>query len=289
MQQALLITAYKNIHHLKEMINWFDSDFSFYVHIDKKSKFSDEERHLLEEIEKRAVVSREYKTNWGGMNHLNSILLLLREASKNGRIEYFHLISGHDFPIKSCSVFRETMLKNKGKEFIEYFEMPAKVWENGGMDRILYYNLHDVINAKGANGKIISKFINLQKKLNFQRNIVDFPKLYGGSTWWSLSEACCQYILEFIDKNPSFLNRFKHTFCAEEIFFQTIILNSPLKKNVVNDNLRYILWENRNGNIPANLDETDIETIEKSEKLFARRFEYPVSSILIKALKEKVK
>jgi hypothetical protein len=288
MKQAILITAYKNIHHLKEIIDWFDDDFSFYIHIDKKSNLSDEEKRLLEEIKKAAFVSRDFKTNWGGMNHLNSILLLLREASKNGRIEYFHLISGTDFPIKSCSVFKETMLKNKGKEFIEYFEMPAKVWENGGMDRILYYNLHDVINAKSSNRRIISEFVNLQKKINFKRNIADFPKLYGGSTWWSLSAASCQYVLEFIEKNPSFLNRFKYTFCAEEIFFQTIILNSPLKENVVNDNQRYILWENRNGNIPANLDETDIEAIEKSEKLFARRFEYPASEKLVAEIKKRL-
>ena len=181
------------------------------------------------------------------------------------------------------------MLANKGKEFFEFFEMPAKVWKNGGMDRILYYNLYDVIDAKGANGRFIKKFINFQKKYNIKRKIKDdFPKLYGGSTWWTLSFDCCQYVLNYIDKNPSFLKRFKHTFCAEEIFFQTIILNSPFKEKVVNDNQRLILWETRNGNCPANLDESDLNEIISSDKLFARRFEYPVSAILIKTLKEKL-
>src|ERR1700761_7376347 len=99
MKQAILITAYKNIHHLNEIINCFDSDFSFYIHIDKKSNLSTDEENELEKIKKTAFVSRSYKTNWGGMNHLNSILLLLKEALKNKDTTYFHLISGHDFPL----------------------------------------------------------------------------------------------------------------------------------------------------------------------------------------------
>ena len=288
MKQAILITAYKNINHLKKIANCFDDNFSIYIHIDKKSRLSDKEIDELKKIKNVIFVSRYFKTNWGGMNHLNSILLLLKEAIKSKEIEYFHLISGHDFPIKSPEKMNDFMLANKGKEFIEHFEMPAKVWANGGMDRILLYNLHDIIDGKGRYGKYINNFIKLQKKLNIKRNMNDFPKLYGGSTWWSLSFDCCNYVLDYMDKNPSFLKRFRHTFCAEEIFFQTIILNSPFKKNVVNDYLRFIVWETKNGNCPANLDESDFENIEISEKIFARRFEYPVSNALVEKIKKTI-
>jgi core-2/I-Branching enzyme len=126
----------------------------------------------------------------------------------------------------------------------------------------------------------------LQKKVGFTRKIKkSFPKLYGGATWWSLTTACCNYVLDYIKANPSFLKGFNYTFCAEELFFQTIILNSPFKDKVVNNNMRLIIWEMRNGNIPANLDESDLETILKSDKLFARRFEYPVSKPLLEQLK----
>lgn len=37
MKQAILITAYKNYHHLEEIIAFFDDDFEIYIHIDRKS------------------------------------------------------------------------------------------------------------------------------------------------------------------------------------------------------------------------------------------------------------
>ncbi len=52
MQQAILITAYKNIAHLREIIDFFDDDFLFYIHIDKKSKPGKADILLLSENKK---------------------------------------------------------------------------------------------------------------------------------------------------------------------------------------------------------------------------------------------
>ena len=40
MKQGILITAYKNVIHLKKLINFFNDDFCFYIHIDKKTETS---------------------------------------------------------------------------------------------------------------------------------------------------------------------------------------------------------------------------------------------------------
>jgi len=80
------------------------------------------------------------------------------------------------------------------------------------------------------------------------------------------------------------LNRLKHSFCSEEIYFQTIIMNSPFSDKVINNNLRYIKWEYKNGSMPAILDEEDYEEVEKSNQLFARKIEYPVSMKLVTGL-----
>lgn len=288
MKQGLLITAYKNIQHLKHIINHFDDNFSFYIHIDKKSTVTDDELDKIKKDKKKIFISRAYTTNWGGVNHLKCTLLLLKEALLDKDIEYIHLISGHDFPIKPASYFTTFLQKHKGKQFIEQFPMPAKVWENGGMDRLEYYNFHDIIDSKEKYGWLNHKLISLQKKIGFKRRL-NFGNcdLHGGSTWWSLSYDCCEYIYNFTIKNPTFLKQFNYTFCAEEIFFQTIIMNSPFKDLVINNNLRHIVWEFRNGNIPAVLDESDFNEMMHSKQLFARRFEYPVSEgIIHKLIKE---
>ncbi|WP_317897490.1 beta-1,6-N-acetylglucosaminyltransferase [Aurantibacillus circumpalustris] len=281
MKQAILITAYKNVHHLQRIINCFDENYFFYIHIDKKSRLSEQEILNLQK-NKNVALSRRYKTNWGGMAHLKSILLLMNMALENKQTKYIHLISGHDFPIKSPLLIDEFLTKNSGKQFLEFFQLPTPNWENGGMDRVDYYNLHDYIDAKGRYGFLIHKCIRLQKKLNLKRaKKLGNLELFGGSTWWTLSSECCLYIQDYIYQNPSFLKKFNFTFCAEEFFFQTLILNSPFKDHVVNDNLRHIVWELRHGNMPAVLDETDYETLKSSPQLFARRFEYPFSEKLV--------
>ena len=269
MKQAILVTAYKNFGHLERIIRHFDDDFVFYIHIDKKSPLPEGAQDKLLADERVLFLSRKYKVNWGGFNHLQSILLLCREAARNEEVSYMHLISGHDFPIKSCDYFKEYISRNRGKEFLEHFEMPADFWPYGGMDRLTNYNFYDLFNGKTEKGlKRIYQLIELQRKLRISRGIPDtFPKLYGGSTWWTLSAACLKYVVGYIKEHPSYVSRFRFSFCSEEIFFQTILLNSPYKENISNDNLRYVLWEEKNGNFPANLDETDFAAIQESSGL----------------------
>jgi len=290
MKQAVLVTAYTNISHLYTLIDSLSSDYIFYIHIDKKSDISDRDFEKLSCKKNVALVSSKYKVNWGSINHLKAILFLLEKSFEDAAIEYFHLITGHDFPIKSSSEITSFLEKSSGKDFFEYNKLPYNKWDNGGYDRILYYNLYDCFNGRnGWKNAFIKKFISLQKALGLKRKFpTDFPdELYGGSTYWSLSRKSVEYILDFTRNNKWYLQRFKYTFCSEEIFFQTLLLNSPLRDKAVNDNKRYIVWEERNGNFPANLDESDYNNIAASDAFFARKFDPMVSSTLIKKIKDK--
>lgn len=287
MKQAILITAYKDFHHLVEIVAFFDENFELYIHIDKKSKVTVFELSKLKAFENVKLISQKYKINWGGLNHLKSILYLSEQALKNPQNKYFHLISGQDYPINKASYFVD-FFKNRKEEFIEFFSVPNPGLEgNEGMDRIEYYNLYDIFNAKIPNqNRIIMELIKLQKKIGFKRSISSkIPKLYMGSTWWSLSRECLNYVVEFTKNNKFILNRFKYTLCSEEFYFQTVIMNSIFSKKVVGNNLRYIDWVARNGSNPAILDDTDYEKLIKSKAFFARKFGYPHSINLINEIK----
>jgi hypothetical protein len=78
----------------------------------------------------------------------------------------------------------------------------------------------------------------------------------------------------------------KFTFCSEEIYFQTILLNSKYINNIINDNLRYIDWDSGRGGYPAFLDKTDYEKIKHSNKIFARKFHETKSEELKKIILE---
>lgn len=289
--QAILITAYKNFEHLNKLVNYFDSGYSVYIHIDKRSALDADERLLSEKHQNVYFISQEYKVKWGGINHLLAILLLAKEALKNKDNTVFHLITGHDYPIKSLSEFEEFGRANRYKDFMEYHPLPYSPWPEGGLDRLSRYNLYDLIDGRAGLGKrFIQGFSKVQKMLGFKRKFYfGFPKLYGGSTYWTLRRESLEYVFRYMEENSKFLPRFKYSFCAEEIFFQTILLNSPLKDNIVRYNMRFIVWEVRNGNFPANLDESDYEDILKSDALFARKFEYPVSEKLLSRVESHVR
>ncbi len=282
MKQAILITAYDSFDQLNLLLDQFDDYFNIYIHIDKKSDL--EELRLMELLKKKNVkyAGRDYTVNWGGVNHLKSYLKLAEIAMKDTENVYFHLITGKDFPIKGNKYFRNLVDGKSalGKDYMDHFRMPADCWKDGGMKRLEYYNFYDLFNAKKSD-KWIWRFIRLQEILKIKRKIkANMGELFGGSTYWSLSRNTLDYVLSYTAQNPNFLKRFKHTFCAEEIYFQTIIMNSPYAENVINNNKRFIDWESGKGGYPAFLDEQDFNAIVESDSLFARKIDMTNSTLV---------
>jgi hypothetical protein len=271
MGQAILITAYKDFRHLIDIINYFPPEgFEFYIHIDKKSK---EDINILKNIKSNNIklVSKKYNVNWGGFNHLKCILFLASEALKNENIDYFHLISGQDFPIKGINYFQKGF--NLEKDYLGFIEMPVPYLKFGAMDRLEYFNFYDLFNAKKY-PRVLKILKQIQIKFNIKRSISNtLPTFYYGSTWWSLTRVTLQHVINYTNNSKDLFNRMRYTFCAEEMYFQTVILNSHSSSNVVNDNLRYIDWESGRGGSPAFIDDTDFSSIKDSNKLFARKFQ----------------
>ncbi|MGZ2368711.1 beta-1,6-N-acetylglucosaminyltransferase [Ancylomarina sp. YFZ004] len=276
MKQAILITAYKNFEQLKELINEFDENFNIYIHVDKKSRLTKKAIREITNISNVKYFTQKYKVNWGGLNHLKAYLKLSEKALLHNENVYFHLITGQDYPLKSNEYIKNMLFNNQDKKlnYMGFFKMPAKCWRNGGMDRLEYYNLYDLFNAKSSfESKWIGRTRRIQKGLGFKRSVNFCKQLYGGSTYWTIHRDTLQFVIHFTKQNPSFLKRFKFTFCAEEIYFQTIIMNSEHADKVVNDDLRYVDWETGRGGYPAFLDENDYESIIKSNKLFVRKID----------------
>lgn len=282
MKQAILITAYQDFDNLTEIINFFPIEkFNFYIHIDKKSKI---DNFLLSKLNLSNVfIYSHFKVYWGGISHLKAILHLCNKAIENENNSYFHLISGQDFPVKKISHFDS--FTNSKINYLENFTLPNSDWKEGGLDRIELFNFFDFINGKKYN-KLLYKINKLQRIFKIKRKIeAHLPPFFGGATWWSLSKEALNYIVGYTKENPALINRLKYSFCSEEIYFQTILMNSDFRNKVVNDNLRYIDWVSNRGGYPAFLDDTDYEKILTSTSLFARKLNNTSS----KNLKEKIK
>lgn len=128
----------------------------------------------------------------------------------------------------------------------------------------------------------------LQETLHIERPKLDFSKLYGGSGWWSLERNACQYVLSRWNNDKKLRKRVKNTFAPDEGLIQAILLNAESSFPIVNDNLRYIIWEGKAAS-PRTLTIRDYDDMIKSGKFIARKVEPPKSTCLIKKIHEYVK
>ena len=127
---------------------------------------------------------------------------------------------------------------------------------------------------KEEKGKILYALF----RMYFPRNR-EFPKYltpYGGSHWYAITPETAQYILQFVNEHPDYLKFHTYTLFAEEIFMQSILVNSKnetIRASLVNDDLRHIDWSRPEPPYPAIFTANDYEELAKSEKIFARKFD----------------
>lgn len=280
MKQAILITAYRDLKFICSIIEYFDNDddFEFYIHIDRKCR---EDSSVFSKY-KHVYVYSCYKIVWGSVNHSKAILYLMQKALK-GNAEFFHLITGSDYPVKKLSEFKSFFEKHRLDNFIEYFPLPRKSWGNeGGLERIKYYWIRS--NSSRVQGaKFVRLFLRLQKKINISRKFKYFDgNIWGGGTYWSLSQKAVKIVVNYTAEHPGYMRRFKYTSISEEIFIQTILKNT-INIQLTNDYLRYIDW-GKGGFAPIVLTEEDYSSIVNSNCFFARKFDKTISSKLINML-----
>jgi len=244
-------------------------DVTIIIHIDAKadiSKFAFIREALPGSI---FFVDPPLAVYWGGLSQVNATLEMIKLAfSLKIDFEYAHFLSGQDIPVVSNIAIRNFLGKNKGLNFLDFNKLPFYRWQrSGGLDRVRYYWFSEKIGSKMA-----QVFYLLQKAIGFKRKFFPDMELYGGSNWWTLTREALEYIQEKGAIGTAYYRRFRYTLCPDEIYFQTLLLNSPLKQSIVSDNLRYIDWDT-GPHWPRMLNETDYETIIRSGKLFARKID----------------
>jgi len=272
MKQAILIGAYKNHDQLLKLVSLFPAEhFNIYIHLNRIGEIDVNQFRKDTSSLNHVHVFSEYKIKWGGRNHLLAYLSLAEHALKNDENYFFHYITGQDLPVKPIAYFLNEL--DTSKDYIQKIPFPVSYLPNGAQDWFEYYLLFDLLDSKKYL-KYIKLFKVLQIKLGIKRDFKGFfqNKFYA-SAYWSLKRDTLSYVVSYSKNHPDFLARLKFTFAAEEIYFSTVIMNSPYSQTIHSDNLRFMKWENKGkGGSPKILDESDFEEIEKTKKLFARKF-----------------
>lgn len=105
MTHAILIMAPKDVGHVCKLAQFFDRRCQIFVHFDKKCPLNYDDYTALNSIPQVRKVTQEYSVNWGGTSILECEMFLLAESLKYCDADYFHLISGQDYPIRPLQKF----------------------------------------------------------------------------------------------------------------------------------------------------------------------------------------
>lgn len=221
----------------------------------------------------------------GGEEHLRAFLLLLTKAFNNGKkYDFYHLVTGQDFWCCPFSTFDS--LLQKDHVYMELKLLPRIGWHNGGYDILKLRTLSSHCDIRKPLNRLFNKlFILLQQMTGALRPLPTYD-LACGSVYMSLPYGAIDTILHGAIASD-LLNRCQNTFCCEEIYFQTILLNSEYKNKIINNHLRYIDWNVKNG--PKVLELNDWDKISEKDFLFCRKVDSSKSQILIEKLKNRIK
>lgn len=280
MKIAYLIVAHNHFDILEKTIRFLDSSHAdFFIHVDKK--YSNVNFEKIKSTSKKSQIYFVPSINiqWGGYSQIKCTLSLLEEAYKN-HYDFYYLLSGVDFPIKSKKYIEDFTEKNLDKNFVDFEN--DKIFEQY-LNRIQYYYIFQDININNYKLKKIltsldNKLVTIQKLLHIKRISNDMlPYIQKGCNWFAINKCLVNKII----RNSNLIHHLcKYSRCADEIFLQTMVLYFNLentiykyrRKNNSANALHYIDW---NRGTPYIFEENDVEELLNAPEdcLFARKFD----------------
>lgn len=218
---------------------------------------------------------------WGDYSLIACEMALFQYAYEHGPYEYYHLISGVDFPIKPMVEIRRFFEQNRGKEFVGFND----VFYMARVDRYHFFTRY--LKPKGivarAFWKVSRPIMSSITNSNIAKRSLENIEWRRGSEWASLTNDACSYLLS---KKAYIKKGYKHTTCCDEVYKQTLLWNSPFRSKIYNYEdeyegcMREIDW-NRGEPYVWGQSPEDFEILMNSNKLFARKFDENISKDLI--------
>ncbi|HEX9943140.1 MAG TPA: beta-1,6-N-acetylglucosaminyltransferase [Thermoanaerobaculia bacterium] len=294
MRIAFLILAHHQPAHLARLVRILNRDWArIFIHIDRKVDIADFQRLAPEDGNIRFLgEDQRTKVSWGGFSQVAATLNLLGAALSSGEaFTRFCLLSGSDFPIKGMEHIRAAL--DTEKEFIRVDRRIGALDANLHCKNVRYFYFTDVPLLKR------SRLSGLMPRRCYTK-----INLYHGAQWWSLTGDCVKYIMDFIRSNRDYVCFHRWTLVPDEIFFHSIVKQSPFASNITHDfetapsyseymslnehGCTYIDWNAKGVPLPKVLTLDDYDSLMDSRCLFARKFDERRSSSLLERLEKKI-
>ena len=277
-RHAYMICAHKNQWQLETLLQLMDIEANdLYLHIDIKTKDLDFDRLKACVRKGRLFFTDRINVEWARWSIVESTIILLKAAMKNGPYAYYHLISGQDIPLMPISRINE-IFDNSDPD-INYVDFSEEAWSRKTVYLRMAYFDRLLGNEWFFSNKVLRTISwPIRKMRYFIRSIS--VKYWVGSAWFDIN----QWLAEKIIENEKWILRHFKTFqFPDESFLQSLVLKLGIKNKCISPR-RFLEWEYGSGVWrPHVFTMKDYDRVmEKAgDYIFARKFDEEVDREII--------
>lgn len=240
--------AHKNIEQLARLIDFFGRiKFDIFVHLDKKWKEINP-CDVYNHVKDKNGIYFTNKRISGTLFDFSLIEITLLLTDKAHEIDckygYFILLSGQDYPIKSCNYIANFLDKHYPVPFIDLFGYQLSENDLEGSGDWIYRTFFKKIRFGKAQNLLYTHIRN-----DLLRNIIKVPiyciesiitmisgsprdqltklqmDMYCGSAWWILPDYIIYGIRDCVEKKNKLVDIVKNITTPEEVFFQIMLVH----------------------------------------------------------------
>ena len=268
MKHAILVMGYGNdAAVLQATINHLDDpQIDFYIHWDQRYPLS----QLKSSYSKIIFIKERQAVYWGTYSQIKAEYCLIKNvANSDLNYDYLHLISSHDIPLMQKEYFKNYFTAPLYLGFVTSSEVD--------LTRISYYHPLIFKNFRSFSGRAYLKgvrFINRLFGINRLNKLPNDIKIEKGTNWFSVNAKLIPTILNF-----PYLSLFQHSYCADELYLQTILSQFKPQDNLLTDNnemaARYIDWQRGKPYTFTSKDILELRDVINTKYAFARKVNNP--------------
>jgi hypothetical protein len=278
MKQVFLIAAHKDPVQLNALVEQLrDDDFLIYVHLDAKGAIDPAGVHPAARL-----VGERVAVHWGCFSQVEATLGSLRQiVAEVPDFDKVLFLSAQDFPLLSNPALKAALDGLRGRELLDTVAIGREPGQWAADYRYRYFYRPDAARLLRLACALANRAM---RACGIARRLPGGLVPYGGSSWWALSRDCVRALLARVEREPGLLRFFRSVSCPDEMFFQTLVMNSRFRERVLAENFRYVQWPEQGARNPKILDEHDFERIAASKAHFCRKIDSRASAGLLPRL-----
>lgn len=285
MKIAYLILAHKGAEQLARLIDRLSKTGDSFVHVDKKVKI-DEFQDCLKPIQNVYLEKKRKPVYWGGWSIVKAYMGLMQKALESEtHYDRIVLMTGQDYPLMKDTEINKFFEEHTETEYIMAYNImnSTVVTDKNKLLRRWYFDapfksvfLQRIY--KGIMYRLITKnFARKKISLSLDGRPVD-P--YFGQMLSGFTRKGAELVLKTYLEDKKFNRVMKRAHAPDELYWQTIIFNSDLRKNTVQGGVEHEITEHF-GWAPLHYHHYDVDTsifteddfdeIKNSEYMFIRK------------------